>query len=126
MSAKSLAFVMEIDVSRIGRLCFLSLAASACIGSVLVGVGPALADKVHWKDDALMTSCSGLAFDDTDEWFATSEGVAFKKGVCHGQRIQYRIDLAPDRESFTVYGTNTCTFKVGTDHQITIGCRAHR
>ncbi len=93
-------------------------------GLTLAGASPAFAGKVHWKDDPNVPGCSALAFDDTDEWFAGAEGDTFKRGICHGQRLTFKVVLAPDRESFTVSGANFCQFHVGENHEITAGCRA--
>jgi hypothetical protein len=112
---------MEIDVLRIGKLTFL-VAATALIGSSLVMTGEAQAGKIHWKEDPLARGCFALAFDDTDQWFATPQGLAFKRGVCQGQPVRYRIDLDPDGEHFTVAGAKSCTYHVGEGHEITVQC----
>ena len=98
------------------------LAATTWIGSVLA-LGTAEAGKVHWKEVVPAGGCFALAFDDTDQWFANPQGFAFKKGVCFGQAVRYKVVLAPDQESFTVSGAQTCRFHVGDEHRIELmGC----
>ncbi len=97
---------MEIDVSTLGKLSPFARIPALVAGAMVIWSVPAQAGKVHWKDDPAMPTCSALAFDDTDEWFATQEGSAFKRGVCHGQRIRYQVVLAPNGESFTASGAN--------------------
>ena len=92
------------------------------LAATSLGLGPAQAGKVHWKQDAAAPSCYALAFDDTDEWFATPQGIAFKKGVCLGQAVRYKVVLAPDQQSFTVSGAKFCRYRVGEEHRIDVSC----
>lgn len=118
---------MEIHVSTPGKFFPLACAPAVFLaGAMVIWSVPAQAGKVHWKDDPAMPSCSALAFDDTDEWFATQEGSAFKRGVCHGQRIHYQVVLAPNGESFTASGANYCTYRVGEAHAIAVSCRPRK
>lgn len=106
-----------------GKLKCLALVAAIGFSATLK---PALAGKVHWKEDPAAKGCFALAFDDTDQWFATPSGNAFKKGVCFGQRIKYQVILAPDGETFTALGARSCEYRVGEGHQITATCNAPR
>ena len=104
-----------------GRLSFL-VAALAFLGPLALTSDPAQAGKVHWKQDPAAPSCYALAFDDTNQWFATPQGFAFKRGVCFGQRVRYKVELAPDGETFTASGANSCTYRVGEAHAISVAC----
>ncbi len=99
-----------------------AVAAGTALVATTLGLGPAEAGKVHWKQDSAAPSCYALAFDDTDEWFATPQGIAFKKGVCLGQAVRYKVVLAPDQESFTVSGAKFCRYRVGEGHRIDVSC----
>ena len=96
--------------------------AAMTLGATALGVGSAQAGKVHWKQDSAAPSCYALAFDDTDEWFATPQGIAFKKGVCLGQAVNYKVVLSPDQQSFTVSGAKFCRYQVGEEHRINVSC----
>ena len=99
-----------------------SLVQVAALGFAVLSPGAAQADKVHWKEDPKAPGCFALAFDDTNQWFATPAGLAFKKGVCFGQAIKYKVDLAQDGESFTASGARSCTYQVGKAHHIAVTC----
>ena len=111
----------------IGKCSSLLAAGLACIGSVCLASGPAQAGKVYWKEDPTTPGCFALAFSDTQQWFATPAGVAFKRGVCFGQPIKYKVVLAPDGDNFTASGANTCTDHVDEGHKIDlVSCTAGR
>lgn len=100
----------------------LIVAAAVIAGSSFMMADSAQAGKVHWKQDPLAPSCYALAFDDTNQWFATPAGYAFKKGICLGERIKYKVELAPDGENFTASGANFCRYHVGEGHRIEADC----
>ena len=104
----------------IGKCSSLLVAAVACVGSACLASGPAEAGKVYWKEDPTTPGCFALAFADTQQWFATPTGFAFKRGVCFGQPIRYKVVLSPDGENFTASGTNTCKYHVDEGHKIDV------
>lgn len=116
---------MEFDVSTFGKLVPIALITVAHLAvSTLLWSTPAEAGKVYWKENPLDPGCFALAFADTNQWFATAKGYAFKKGVCHGQEIKFTVELDAGGESWTAMGLNFCTYHVGNVHDISATCHA--